>query len=153
MKFLFVCSEYAEKTPWRDEFDKFINEISAFASVIVISSGVRDVCFAKLSDINFPRSNVLGAEFLVDEKTGLISGNRTIVSDVGKGKIVEKLQNDGRNIIAVGHSEGDRAMIDAANFGIAYCQDDEFKNDALNIDELRALIYGYFGGILSNKCF
>lgn len=143
-QFLFVCDAYAKNTPWRGGFDEFIKKISSLYSIIFISSGVRDICYAKLKEIGFPRSNILSADFKVDN--GVISENRLIVSDVSKGEIITSLRQKGKKVVAVGHSKGDLHMLESADLSVSYREDYEGLSEikVQTVDELERVIADFF---------
>jgi len=140
-----VCDEQARKVPWRDDFDKLLRELSVLFSVIFISSGVKEVCKAKLKEIDFLGANIIATEF-GSNSSGILIDNRVVVSEEDKGEIVSQLRRNGKKVVAVGHSLGDKSMLDASDFPISYREDtkDLSQNKATNIAELHKMIMNFF---------
>ena len=130
----------AKTIEWRDEFDKLIKELVKEFTVIVISSGLKDICYSKLKEINFNEKNIFGGEFLFLDNQ--IRGSKLIISYLDKGYIVQRLRENCNTIISVGHSLGDKEMLNNSDISIAYKSDTaKIANHYLdNIAELRSLI-------------
>lgn len=71
----------------------------------------------KLQEIGFPSSNVIGGELRVEDKK--IAGSSLIINAELKGYVIEQLGH-GRKTVAVGHSSGDRYMLEHADLGLSY---------------------------------
>ena len=108
------------RTKWGKGFRKLFEKIMPEYSIIIISSGLKDVCKSKLKKINFYVENLLGNEFKRVE--GKITGTDLIISDELKGYIVRKLRRKYK-IISVGHSLGDKYMLSESDVSIAYKPD------------------------------
>lgn len=112
-----IRDNFAKKTGLAKGFGALIKELSKRYSVIFISSGMKDICMAKLKEIGFDPRNVLADEFKFgDDK---IIGTDLIISDELKGYIIRKLKKSFR-VIAIGHSMGDKTMLDESDISISF---------------------------------
>lgn len=107
----------AAQTPWRDGFKELIQTLSRKYTLIFLSSGMKDIAYAKLKEISFPTENIIGDEFEIEGN--IILGSYLVVSDELKGYVVKKFRQK-HNVIAIGHSEGDRLMLRNATVSIGY---------------------------------
>lgn len=107
----------AKDSEWSDGFKDLLIKLMKEYSIVFISSGLRDVCEAKLSEIRFNPRNIIAGELEV--KKDIIVGSRIIVSDESKGYVVKSLKSKYK-IIAIGHSIGDKKMLDNSDVGISY---------------------------------
>ena len=131
-------------TPWRKGFDELIQEVRKRFSMVFISSGMKDVCASKLSEIDFEKSNILGSEFQVEE--GRIAGSGLIVTDRMKGYIVNRLRQN-YAVVSVGHSLGDKYMLDNSDVSISFNPDVPglTQYNAQTPEEILEIILGYKG--------
>lgn len=104
----------SEITPLRAGFKDTLKELDKDNSVLMISSGLADICRRTA-----PGYQVIGGEF---DKNGHIRGSRLILSDILKGYVTRWLSRD-RDVIAIGHSSGDIPMLKNADLGIAFGYD------------------------------
>ena len=107
----------AAQTPWRRGFKPLPQMLMKKYSIVFLSSGMKDIAHAKLKEINFPEQNIIGDEFEVYE--GRIRGSQLVVSDELKGRVIQKLRQSAK-VIAIGHSEGDRCMLQNATVSIGF---------------------------------
>lgn len=115
-KYKQIRDETAKKTKWTERFDNLLKILIEDYSVIFVSSGIKDVCESKLKELAFDSRNILGNEFRIEN--GYIKGSDLIISDKLKGYITNEIKKDYR-VIAIGHSEGDKMMLDNADVGIS----------------------------------
>ena len=111
-----IRDKIAKETPWVPGFQDTLTELIAKYSLIFLSSGIRDVCQAKTKELELDPKNVLGDEYVV--KDGQIQGFGLIVSDMLKGYVVRKLQ-ERYQVVGIGHSQGDRLMLEQSDVSIA----------------------------------
>jgi len=111
-----IRDKTAKGTPWTLGFDDLLEELQNKYSVIFISSGVKDICEAKLKEINFNHKNIIGDELKIEDNK--IVGYNLIISDELKGYIIRKLKKDYK-VLAIGHSLGDKTMLDNADMSIS----------------------------------
>jgi len=112
-----IRDKIAKETNWTEGFDKLLIDLTKKYSVIFISSGIKDICEAKLKEIKFDSRNILADEF--DTWGNKIVSSNLIVSDGLKGYIVKKLRGVNYKVIAVGHSSGDKTMLENADISIS----------------------------------
>lgn len=115
-KYKEVRNEIATETNWTKGFDKLLRNLQDKYSVIFVSSGMKDICEAKLKEIGFDSRNILADEFRIGNNQ--ITGSNLIISDELKGFIIKKLKEEYK-VIAIGHSLGDKTMLDNANISIS----------------------------------
>ncbi len=108
-----VRDKVISSTPWTQGFDEVIPKMPG--TIVFISSGLKDVCAAKLSQIGFDERNILAGEFTVKEG-GIYPS--LVVDEELKGYIVDRLREKHR-VIGVGHSLGDKVMLDRSHISIA----------------------------------
>jgi len=108
-------------------------------SIIFLSSGFKDICWAKLKQVGFDLRNILAGEIVVVNNK--ISGSSIVISDELKGYTIRKLKENHR-IIAVGHSLGDKSMLDNADVSISVNSNipDLAKFDVESLKEILTLI-------------
>ncbi|UCD04509.1 MAG: hypothetical protein JSW73_02660 [Candidatus Woesearchaeota archaeon] len=115
-KYTQIRDNMAKETPWTTGFDYLLKDLMKDYSVIIISSGMKDICNAKLKEIDFNPKNIIGGELKIEDNK--LSEPNLIISDKVKGYIVNKLQKD-YTVIGVGHSIGDKPMLDEADMSIS----------------------------------
>lgn len=101
---------------WTIGFDTLLQKLSTKYSIIFISSGMKDICEAKLKEIDFDTHNILGSEFKI--KMNKIADSKLIISDYLKGYIIQRLKRKYK-VIAIGHSQGDKFMLDNSDTSIS----------------------------------
>jgi len=106
----------AKETPWREGFEELLKRLAKEYSVVFISCGIKDVCYAKLKEIGFDSDNILADEFLIVD--GKISEVEFLVTDELKGYTVRELKKS-HKVFAVGHGFGDKVMLDNADVSIS----------------------------------
>ncbi|MDP3881673.1 MAG: hypothetical protein Q8Q31_02225 [Nanoarchaeota archaeon] len=111
-----IREEIAKQTAWTNGFDRILRSLQEEYSVVFLSSGIKDICQEKLNEIGFDSRNILGGEFKIEG--GQIIDSNLIISDELKGFVIKALKKDFK-IIAVGHSLGDKIMLDNADVSIS----------------------------------
>jgi phosphoserine phosphatase len=111
-----IRDKIAKETNWTKGFETLLRILQEKYSVIFLSSGIKDICSAKLNEIDFDSRNILGDEFKIEDNK--IAGSNLIISDELKGFIIQKLKKDYK-VIAIGHSLGDKIMLDNADVSIS----------------------------------
>jgi phosphoserine phosphatase len=111
-----IRNDVAEETTWTKGFDNLLIKLSKKYSVIFVSSGLKDICEAKLREINFDPRNILADEFKIENNK--IAGSNLVISDELKGYIIKELKKNYR-VIAIGHSLGDKTMLDNSDVSIS----------------------------------
>ena len=119
-KYQKIRNQITKDANWTRGFEELLLKLQTKYSVIFISSGIKDICEAKLNEIQFNSKNVLAAEFQVANNQ--ISGTNLIISDELKGYIVKELKKN-HKVIAIGHSLGDKTMLDNADISISVNSD------------------------------
>jgi len=112
-----VRDNLAKKTKWSKGFKELLNKLGRKYSLIFITSGMKDICGSKLREIKFNPKNILGGEFEI--KDNLIKGSKLIISDKDKGLIIQRLKKKGYFVISIGHSLGDRFMLEKSDLSIS----------------------------------
>lgn len=115
-KYKKIRDKIVRETNWTEGFDKLIMNLQDRYSVIFVSSGIKDICEAKLKEIGFNPRNILADEFRI-ENDQIVDSN-LIISDELKGFIIKKLKENYK-VVAVGHSLGDKTMLDNADVSIS----------------------------------
>ena len=115
-KYKQIRDSIAKETNWTTGFDKLLSKLSKEYSVIFVSSGLKDICEAKLKEIGFDSNNIIADEFEV--KNNEIVDSNLIISDELKGHIIRELKKNHR-VIAIGHSQGDKTMLENADISIS----------------------------------
>jgi phosphoserine phosphatase len=137
-KYKDLRNKVAKETPFREGFKELLIELMKTYTVVTISAGLKDVCYAKLKEINFPKENCLGGEYEVENN--IISGSKIILTDEMKGLAIKELNT---KTIAIGHSEGDRIMLDAADISIALNNPDLAQYNVQTAEEIKKIIEEY----------
>ncbi|MBW2971135.1 hypothetical protein KY320_03170 [Candidatus Woesearchaeota archaeon] len=119
-KYCKIRDTICKQTEWREGFMNLLLQLIKSYSVVFISSGFKDICETKLKEINFDKNNIIGCERKVD--SGKISATSLIVTDQLKGTIIREIQKN-HKVIAVGHSIGDKYMLDNADISISFQSD------------------------------
>lgn len=112
-----IRNKIAKGTNWREGSEKLIKQLMRKFTVIFVSSGMKDICKVKLNEIKFKKTNIIGGEFKI--KNGKIKGANLIISDKLKGYVIDMLDKKGKTI-AIGHSLGDKPMLDHADISISF---------------------------------
>jgi len=112
-----VRDKIAGETEWTEGFDELLKRLCKKYSVIFISSGMKDICEAKLKEINFDPRNIVADEFKV--KNNKIISTNLAVSDELKGYIIRKLKKNYK-VVGIGHSLGDKTMLDNSDISISF---------------------------------
>lgn len=115
-----IRDKTTKETPWRKGFKELLQKLMKNYSVIFISSGMKDIAEAKLNEIGFKSSDIIGGEFEVSN--GEISGTDLVISDETKGYIVKKLREKSK-VIGIGHSRGDAFMLQESDISIGFNPD------------------------------
>jgi phosphoserine phosphatase len=102
---------------WTPGFKELLEFLMKKYSLIFISSGLRDVCEAKLSEINFNPKNIIAGE--LDAQNDIINDSKIIVSDKLKGHVINSL-NGKYQTISVGHGLGDKNMLENSHVSISF---------------------------------
>lgn len=113
-----IRDRMAKKTKWSKGFKKLLRKLAKKYSLIFITSGMKNICESKLKEIKFNPKNIIGGEF--ETENNLIKGSKLIVSDKDKGLIIQKLKKRGYFVISVGHSLGDKHMLEKSDLSISY---------------------------------
>jgi len=111
-----IRDKTAKETKWTNGFDELLKKLQENYSVIFVSSGMKDICEAKLKEIGFDSRNILANEFRIEKNQ--ITGSNLVISDELKGYIIKTLKKD-HKVIAIGHGLGDKTMLDNANVSIS----------------------------------
>jgi phosphoserine phosphatase len=115
-----IRSQVSKETKWAEGFESLIKDLAAKYTVIFISSGLKDICETKLNEIGFNSHNILASELKIENNQ--ITGSDLVISDNLKGFIITELRKNNK-VISVGHSLGDRIMLDKSDIGIAFKSD------------------------------
>ncbi len=111
-----IRNKLAKESKWRDGFLEFFKKLSSKYSVVFISSGLKDICEAKLQEINFNPKNIIGGEVKIEDDK--IIGSNLVISDKLKGYVIKELREE-YEVISIGHSLGDKEMLNNANLSIS----------------------------------
>ncbi|MBR9676551.1 hypothetical protein GOV04_00225 [Candidatus Woesearchaeota archaeon] len=111
-----IRDRIVEKTSWTNGFNKLLGKLQEKYSVIFISSGIKNICEAKLKEIDFDMKNILACEFRIENNK--ITGSNLIISDELKGFIAKTLKKKYK-VIAIGHGLGDKIMLDNSDVSIS----------------------------------
>lgn len=106
----------SKETPFRTGFKELLTNLQTRFSIIFITSGLKDICLAKLSELNFDPANVIGGELNI--KNNKINGSNLIITAQMKGEVVTAI-NKQHQTLAIGHSLGDKFMLDQSTVSIA----------------------------------
>lgn len=116
-EYLNIVKDRAKKAKWTPGFKELLVDLGKKYSLIFISSGVRDICEAKLSEIGFNPKNIIAGELEVED--GVIIGSSLIVSDRSKGQVINALIERYR-VVGIGHGIGDKFMLDESDVSISF---------------------------------
>jgi len=132
--------DISKKVKWSKGFDRLIKRLCKEFTVIIISAGLKDICFSKLKDIGFDERNIFGGKLLIPDNK--IEGSELVISYIDKGYIVKKLKANGNFVISVGHGLGDKEMLINSDVSIAYKSDVPNMADYYldNISDLESLL-------------
>jgi len=131
-----IRDKIAKETKWSKGFDKLLKKLQEDYSVVFVSSGMKDICEAKLKEIGFDSRNILADEFRIEKNQ--ITGSNLVISDELKGFIIKALKRD-HKVIAIGHGLGDKTMLDNADVSISV--NSEIPNLAeYNVDSAEELL-------------
>lgn len=117
-KYKKIRDKISKKTKWSKGFKGLLGKLAKKYSLIFITSGMKDICESKLKEIKFNPKNIIGGEF--ETKNNQIKGSKLIVSDKDKGLIIQKLKKRGYFVISVGHSLGDKPMLEKSDLSISF---------------------------------
>ena len=81
---------------------------------------MKDICYSKLKEIKFEPKNIIGDEFEI--KKNKIKGSNLIISDELKGYVIDNLKKKSE-VVAIGHSLGDKMMLERADVSISFRSD------------------------------
>lgn len=115
-KYKEIRDNITKETPWTKGFDNLLSRLSKKYSLIFVSSGLKDVCEAKLKEIGFDSKNILADEFKIENN--MIVDSNLVISDELKGYIIKELKKNYR-VIAIGHSLGDKTMLENSDISIS----------------------------------
>ena len=140
LKFVEIRDEIIKNSFFSEGIDELIIDLCKKFSVIVISSGLKDIVEKKLEKINFNQSNIIGGELKINDNK--IQGSNLIITDELKGYVINKIKEKEKKVISIGHSLGDKYMLENSNFSISYQGEKNIADFNLeNINELRAKIF------------
>src|SRR3989338_7074971 len=80
----------AERIVLNQGFAEGLEALNARFNVVFVTSGLRDVCFARMG-LDVKPDNIIGAEYEVDSD-GLVAGSKLIITDELKGYVVDRLK-------------------------------------------------------------
>jgi len=113
-----IRNKISKKTKWSKGFKELLRKLAKKYSLIFITSGMKDICESKLKEIRFNSKNIIGGEFAI--KNNKILGSKLIISDKDKGVIIQKLKKRGYFVVSVGHSLGDKFMLEKSDLSISF---------------------------------
>jgi len=116
-KYKQIRDKIAKETKWTKGFDVLLKKLIKKYSVIFISSGMKDICEAKLKEIGFNSNNIIADEFKIENNK--ITGINLIISDELKSYVIRKLKKDYK-VVGIGHGLGDKTMLENSDLSISF---------------------------------
>ena len=134
-----IRDEILAKTPWREGFKELLLDLMPIYSIIFVSSGIKDVVYEKVKEINFNEDNIIAGENKISGD--VLDGPALIIPDRLKGYIISKLREKYK-VIAIGHSRGDKPMLDEADVSISFRSDipNLAQHNVNSVDEIRKIM-------------
>lgn len=130
-------NDIVSKTPLRSGVKELIEYLSANYTIIVITSGLKDIAQCALGKL-VPEENIIGGELdVVDNK---ITGPGFVITEGDKAEVINILSRH-CNIAAVGHSASDQMMLDASNISISFGPDCKAKYQIDDLIQIKDIIF------------
>lgn len=134
-----IRDEIAANTSFRFGFDDLIKDLLGKVNVVVISSGLKDICYSKLKEVDLEETQIIAGELLA--QNGVLLGSKKVISSEDKGDVINHLKKRGYKTIAVGHSRGDEYMVSNSDVGIVFSSKEiRSSHHATNVEELKEII-------------
>lgn len=121
-----VITACAEKVKWRNGVKQFLDSVKDDHSVrfIWVSSGIYEAIVYKQRHLKNKPLVIASRSISKEDK---ICGTSFVVTDKDKGEVVRYLRNvlSGRKIMTIGHSKGDRYLVENGDIGLRIAFNDK----------------------------